>query len=251
MLEYQLIRSKRRKTLLLQVRHGKVIVRAPQSVGTQVIDDFVQNKSAWLRTKITEQQGEIQHCDYTHGSTLLLLGKPVKLNIYAGQRTEVLIAKPNTLDEEAVNQASSEYYQLHVVIRQSQFEKLLCPIAKAKQVKKQLEKYFKEQAEKIFVQRVEVLSKQTSLVPTKLSIRQYRARWGSCNNRGEVNLNYLLMMTPMSVIDYVIVHELCHLEHLDHSKAFWQLVKSYCPNFEAAKNWLRHHQAQLYWQPSH
>jgi len=122
------------------------------------------------------------------------------------------------------------------------------PLAKAKRVKKLLETYFKQEAEKLFVERLELLSTQTSLVPRKVIIRQYSARWGSCNNRGELSLNYLLIMAPIFVIDYVIIHELCHLEHLNHSKSFWGLVEQYCPNYHIAKKWLKTHQSQLHWK---
>ena len=76
---------------------------------------------------------------------------------------------------------------------------------------------------------------------TSLKIRKYRARWGSCNSKGQISLNYWLMICPDWVIDYVLIHELCHLQHLDHSRQFWQLVHSYFPNVEQAKQWLDSH----------
>ena len=81
-----------------------------------------------------------------------------------------------------------------------------------------------------------------------MNIRQYSARWGSCNNRKEISFNYLLMMAPPWVIDYVVIHELCHLTHLNHSQHFWQLVIKHCAYFQEAKQWLKHHQTELIWQ---
>lgn len=268
MLEYQLIRSKRRKTLGLQVKHGKVTVRAPYYVTSVFINTFIKQKSAWLHAKVTEQQGKVNFCDFSHDSNVLFLGEELTLNVSFAKQPKVFItnklasndstssplvsfpSKDNRLarknEPSSLQQLSPKL--LNVVISDRVNAKLASPLARDKQVKKQLESYFKQQAELLIIERLELISKQTTLTPTNINIRQYRARWGSCNNRGEVSFNYLLMMTPLFVIDYVIIHELCHLEYLDHSKDFWQLVKKNCPCYLTAKQWLTSHQSQLHWK---
>jgi len=263
MLEYQLIRSKRRKTLGLQVKHGKVTVRAPYYVTSAFIDTFIQQKSAWLRTKVSEQQGQVNFCDFSHGSSLLYLGEKLTLNISLAKRPKVFISnnlansylssfkessgiQPFCSQQPCIETSSTKL--LNVIISERVDAKLTVAWAREKQVKKQLEGYFKQQAELLINERLELISKQTTLRPTKINIRQYSARWGSCNNRGEVSFNYLLMMTPLSVIDYVIIHELCHLEYLNHSRNFWQLVEKHSPNYQIAKQWLTSHQSQLHWK---
>lgn len=248
MLEYQLIRSKRRKTLGLQVKYGQVTVRAPYHVTSSFIDTFIQQKSVWLRAKIIEQQGEANFFDFCHASSLLFLGEKVTLNISYSKHAAVYLSDNSLIEGQLLSVKASAEQQLNVVISEKTQARLVGTLAIAKQVKKQLEKFFKQQADKLIIERLELISKQTSLTPINISIRQYRARWGSCNNRGEVSFNYLLMMTPLFVIDYVIVHELCHLEHLNHSKNFWQLVKSHSPRYEDAKQWLSCHQSQLHWK---
>lgn len=247
MLEYQLIRSKRRKTLGLQVKHGQVTVRAPYHVSSTFIDTLIQEKSSWLRAKIIAQQGNVDFCDYSQGSDLLFLGEQVKLNINCAKQASVFICD-ELGTESALNHRNSIQRQLNVVVSDRIQSRLIGEVAKAKQVKKQLELFFKTEAEKLIAERLTLISQQTSLIPTKTNIRQYRARWGSCNNRGEVSLNYLLMMTPLFVIDYVIVHELCHLVHLNHSQSFWQLVDKHFPDYKLAKQWLHDNQSQLYWK---
>jgi len=79
----------------------------------------------------------------------------------------------------------------------------------------------------------------TKLQHQHLVIKRYKARWGSCNNKGEISLNYLLMACPDWVIRYVVIHELCHLKHLNHSTQFWSLVAHFCPAFDTAKTWLK------------
>jgi predicted metal-dependent hydrolase len=262
MLDYQLIRSKRRKTLGLQVKHGQVTVRAPYYVTAAFIDTFIQEKSAWLRAKVTEQQRQVDCCDFSHGSNILFLGDKYVVNVSLAKQATVFISNGLANNDLSSNTELSALQSLcsqqphfqepikksiSVVISERVHAKLAAPLAMEKQVKKQLESYFKQQAELLINERLELISKKTSLTPIKVNIRQYKARWGSCNNRGEVSFNYLLMMSPPFVIDYVIFHELCHLEYLDHSKNFWELVERHCPNFQVAKKWLTSNQSQLHW----
>lgn len=73
----------------------------------------------------------------------------------------------------------------------------------------------------------------------RITIRGQKTRWGSCSSKANLNFNYLLALCPESVVDYVIIHELCHLIHMNHSKNFWDLVGRYCPDFNICRAWLR------------
>ena len=79
----------------------------------------------------------------------------------------------------------------------------------------------------------------------RVSVRNQRSKWGSCSAKGNLNFNCLLMLAPEEVMDYVIVHELCHLKHPDHSKAFWAEVESVDPDYKAHKKWLKDHGGAL------
>jgi len=233
MINYQLVISSRRKTLSLQVKRGQVLVRAPYGINKQFIDDIVHKKSAWLKRKIAEQQLKPYSTgvDFTQNATLFILGKKTTLNITTAVLADVY------LDSRTIN----------VVIANHRFKKLTSNELLAAQVKKQLEQWLKEQAEAYFDMNIDKYVQQLSLYPSAIKIRQYRARWGSCNSKEELSFNYLLMMAPTWVIDYVIVHELCHLKYLNHSKVFWQLVEQNYPNYLLAKSWLKTHQSQLNW----
>lgn len=246
-LDYQLVLSKRRKTLLLQVKYGQVTVRAPHYVTPAYIEKFIQEKSSWLRAKLAQQQQDAKHCNFTQGAKLLFLGKELNLNITSAKHAKVFISDGDLAQSASLTYRSRENQQVNVVISERINVKLIDSTSKARQVKKQLEVFFKQQAEIIFNERLAKLSKKTSLTPSKITIKKYKSRWGSCNNRGEVSLNYLLMMTPLLVIDYVIVHELSHLEFLDHSKSFWTLVEKHLPEYKIAKQWLSDYQQQLQW----
>lgn len=78
-----------------------------------------------------------------------------------------------------------------------------------------------------------------------LSIRDQKSRWGSCSSRGTLSFNYRLIFAPPRVLDYVVVHELCHLTHMNHSKNFWNLVAQVMPDYKQHKKWLREHGQEL------
>lgn len=240
MIEYSLVRS-RRKTLSLQVKSGQVYVRAPIHLDEQYIKSFIKNKSAWLKAKISEQnQTADLCCDFSHGSQLFLLGQLATLNIVTG----------DTSKQSSVGLTIVENGQQTLDIRLSKRiqDKLHTSSQWAEAIKYQLECYFTQQANDIIPLKVKSYSELTQLFPTSIKIRRYSARWGSCNNKGELSFNYLLMMLPLEVIDYVIIHELCHLQYLNHSKDFWQLVTQFFPRHREAKQWIKANQSALHWR---
>lgn len=238
MIEYKVVRS-RRKTVSLQVRHGQVLVRAPYCVDEKFISTLINKKSAWLKAKIVQQsQMDDFCCNFTQGSTLFLFGQLVNLDIVFAKQART----------ELIDDAITSQKKLIIVLAERNKNKLNDTILLAAAVKKHIEKYFKQQAEEIIPLKVTAYSQFTSLIPTSIKIRQYRSRWGSCNNRGELSFNYLLMMLPTYVIDYVIVHELCHLQHLNHSKEFWKIVAKHFPQYAKAKQWIKMNQSALLWR---
>lgn len=73
----------------------------------------------------------------------------------------------------------------------------------------------------------------------RISIRGQKTRWGSCSSKGNLNYNYLLMLCPDEVAEYVVIHELCHRIHMNHSKDFWNKIEAFCPNYKQARKWLK------------
>lgn len=105
-------------------------------------------------------------------------------------------------------------------------------------VKSVFYRFLQKQANEYLPKLISELNLLTKLQHKHLVIKRYKARWGSCNNNGEISLNYLLMTCPDWVIRYVVIHELCHLKHLNHSAQFWALVVYFCPTYKEAKSWL-------------
>lgn len=108
-----------------------------------------------------------------------------------------------------------------------------------------LEKRYRNSARKVFTKRVEFYHKVTGGTYTSITIRDQKSRWGSCSSRGTLSFNYRLVFAPPAVLDYVVVHELCHLTHMNHSKDFWNMVASVMPDYKTYKNWLKEHGQEL------
>lgn len=105
--------------------------------------------------------------------------------------------------------------------------------------------WYKKQAFEVIKEKVEKLSARFKLVYNRLTIRSQRTRWGSCSYSGNLNFNWKLIMAPEPVVDYVIIHELFHLQEMNHGKGFWKLVAEQCPRWHEHKKWLREHEAEL------
>lgn len=108
-----------------------------------------------------------------------------------------------------------------------------------------LENRYKNAARSLFESRVAFYHKITGGSYASITVRDQKTRWGSCSSRGTLSFNYRLIFAPPAVLDYVVVHELCHLTHMNHSKAFWSMVGAVMPDYRIYKNWLRDHGHEL------
>jgi predicted metal-dependent hydrolase len=103
----------------------------------------------------------------------------------------------------------------------------------------------RERARRELPARLLELAAQHGLLVSRVSVRNQRARWGSCGRDGHICLNWRLVLMPPAVSDYILVHELMHLRRMDHSPDYWRLVAAACPDYASARNWLRRHGASL------
>lgn len=102
-----------------------------------------------------------------------------------------------------------------------------------------------EEALKVIPERVEYFAKVIGVTYGKITIRNQKTRWGSCSSKGSLNFNCLLMLAPPEVLDYVVVHELCHRKQMNHSKAFWLEVEKVLPNYKEVRKWLKEEGSQM------
>jgi predicted metal-dependent hydrolase len=108
-------------------------------------------------------------------------------------------------------------------------------------IQKAIEKWYRERAKERINERIKYFSPMFDVQPTRVQIKDQQKRWGSCTPKGELLFNWKCVMAPANVLDYIVVHEMCHLVHRNHSKSYWQLLKRVMPDYEVRKQWLKQH----------
>ena len=108
-----------------------------------------------------------------------------------------------------------------------------------------LENRYRNVAREVFTNRVAYYHRFTGGHYTSITIRDQKTRWGSCSSSGTLSFNYRLIFAPPAILDYVVVHELCHLTHMNHSRDFWNMVESVLPDYKERRQWLKEHGQEL------
>ena len=206
----KVVRS-RRKTLSVSVNAlGQVTLRAPIRTTEAQIQRFLQEHEDWIvRTKQRKLASGIQlPPEYLHGYTFLLLGQPYTIVLYNG--TLVRVDEPN--------------------------KQLYLP---QNGTKNRLIGWLKENALRICQRVVERKEQEMGVKVSSVSITSAKSFWGICTAKNDIRFSYRLMYAPKEVIEYVVVHELCHIKHKNHSSAFWREVERYMPDYPSRRMSLR------------
>lgn len=216
-LPVEVVRSPRRKTLAIKIREGKVSLHLPKLMPLWLAKQFVQRKQQWIHQKLQHYQQRPPPRTFMQDALQPFLGElyPLKIS-YESQRQ-----------------------RCHVAFDQQQFKIRAPDTATQMDIHQALARWYRRQADKLLTARAEHLAAQNGLVPNAVQIKSYKSRWGSCNARGDIQLNWQLIQAAQNIIDYVIVHELCHLKQHNHSPAFWALVAQYDPNYQDHQRWLK------------
>lgn len=207
------IKRTKRRTIGISINQDFVIkVRAPYWVRNADIESFIISNKLWIEKKILElsRKPKPKEKNYVNGETFLFLGKEIKLCLSPGN--EFILTDEN---------------------------ELLLPALLGNNVRDLLIYWYKKQAEKIIIERCKYISQKFNFKLNKIKINNAKTRWGSCSKKGNVNFTWRLVMTPIEVIDYVIIHELVHLLHHNHSKIYWSTVKQYMPEYKIYEDWLK------------
>ncbi|MCC5797235.1 MAG: M48 family metallopeptidase [Methylophaga sp.] len=218
-IEIAVKRSHRRKTMALKVHNGEVSIHLPGHCPLRIAEDFIASKSGWINARLAEQQQQPTR-SFADGSLQPLFGKyfPIKVIAATGRR----------------QQLDFDGQTLHCQLTVNHTDE-------TDQVKSLLKKFYRQQAAQQLIQRCQVLAEQYQLSPRQITVRQYRSRWGSCRSNGDIQLNWQLIQAPQPIIDYVITHELCHLQYLNHSPSFWNLVARFDADYRQHRQWLKQH----------
>ena len=217
--------ARRRRTFQIRLLGvDQMEVTAPLGASTAKIEEVLQTKSGWILRQIRRLELNAKNhtnASLTHGATLLFQGEPHSLLLLAdgGKKPHVSYA-PCTITLHLNELVGEEDNPL---------------------VFQSLKKWYLTQAQTTLLQRVQQWAGQIGVTPQRLSLRDQKTRWGSCSSRGAISLNWRLIMAPPAVIDYLVIHELCHLRHHNHSPAYWQEVARWSPDYRSHRRWLREH----------
>jgi len=226
---YTVRHSQRAQTAKLRITAEKGLeVVLPFRLPADAIEEFLQSNEKWILKHIDRPEyTPPPPRRFVTGETLLFLGNEFRLEVATV-----------TDEEEAV-----EWEPGHVLVTVSD---LLPPAERPTRVRRLLESWYRHQALDCFVERTRDISKQLGLQVHWVRVRDQKTRWGSCSSRGNINYNWRLIMAPPQVIDYVVVHELCHLKIPNHSAAFWRMVGASVPWYPDCVRWLRENGHTLY-----
>ena len=143
-------------------------------------------------------------------------------------------------DIERIVKEKEPWIRKHIEQMKAQYESMEVPYLTNEEMKELADK-----ALRYIPERVAYFAQVVGVTYGRITIRNQKKRWGSCSSKGNLNFNCLLMLTPPEVIDYVVVHELCHRKEMNHSKAFWNEVEKVCPNYKESVRWLKESGSQV------
>jgi predicted metal-dependent hydrolase len=213
---YLLKRSARRRTIALRIDHKGLTVSVPLRTAVGRFEAVLREKAGWVLEKLPEQRScHAPPRTWQEGEVLPYLGSELRLALQEGGAR----AQP----------------RVHGEI-------LLVPVEDPQDpllVQSKVVKWYRREALAHFTGRVAHYAAQLEVARPPLRLSNAATRWGSCNSRGEVRLNWRLIKAPHELIDYVVAHELAHLKHLNHSPAFWMTVGRLYPAYDAARVALR------------
>ena len=208
-MSFRIIRNPRRRNIALRIApDGVVEVLSPPDVPEDFLSRLVlrrQTELEQLKQKTAHLRSNIPK--FVEGELFALLGK---------------------------------FYPLHLSTRLKIFDgtRFIIPAGSMEEKSRHLISLYREIAEKSLLKRAEKISAGTALKPKKWRISSTERRWGSCSSSGTIALSWKLIQCPSETIDYVIIHELSHLQEMNHSPAFWQVVASHCPEFRKLRKQL-------------
>lgn len=226
---YAIRRSSRATKVRIVVTVDKVEVVAPVKTAEKQIHQFVATQQQWIivaLSKVAERQSQnLAPVCYGEGTTIIYLGESYSLTLQASELKRIKIEFTNVfiafIPKNLIAGNHSEVIKLALINWMK------------KQLQLEVTYWVKQHADK------------HQLFPRTINIKSQKSRWGSCGIHNDIQINVLLIMAPREVLEYVVVHELCHIQVRNHSAQFWALVAEHLPNYKTPHRWLKQHGNRL------
>jgi predicted metal-dependent hydrolase len=222
---YDIVRTGRRTADVVIERDGRVLVRAPKTVGNSGIREIIKRKSVWIYKNLAEWR-DLNATrvlrEYRNGEGFLYLGRSYRLLLVADQDESLklkngrFLLRRDLVDRDGMLAAKTAFRDYYVNHGRERIGK-----------------------------RVRYFAPKVGAVTGTVDVRELGHRWASCSPNGNLAFHWKCMMAPPTILDYVVVHELCHLHHLDHTEAFWNEVDKIISDYNERKEWLKRNGAAL------
>ena len=227
---FTLLRTQRKTIGITITKDGAVKVAAPIRATERQILEIVNKKASWIIKKLEEIEkslsSDINERRYENGSRVFYLGREYVIGICRdyGIKRPVIELYPDKINIKLLHDNVFDESQIKAILRE----------------------WYVKQFEVIIKDRISRYSSIIGVRPSKVTIKEQKTRWGSCSTKGNINLNWKLVMAPLEVVDYVIVHELSHMRRMDHSYKFWEIVGNILPEYSDRRKWLRVNGSKLF-----
>ncbi|MEZ0602828.1 M48 family metallopeptidase [Paraburkholderia sp. IW21] len=224
-LHYVLKRSARR-SIGFAIDSTGLMITAPRWVTLADIETAITEKQRWIFTKLIEWQTRVEQralpkVDWKDGAEVPYLGQPVRVKLGSPQGMLAFSAEQAALQVPLPLQADPQ------------------------QIKDRVQGWLQGEAKRLFGERLAIYAEKLGVNYRAYALSSAATRWGSCSSDGKIRLNWRLIHFPLSIIDYVVAHELAHLREMNHSPRFWQTVESIFPEFREARQTLKSHPPEL------
>ena len=223
----KVIKTERKRTASISVKDSAVLVTVPQTLSIGKVHEIVAKKRRWFQGKLNyykQTQNLSKTKEYVSGEGFAYLGRNYRLKVLTGKLNGV--------------QFKNGKLVVHIPKEYSKSKR-------ENKVKQLLEQWYRERALVKLQEKTRRLARKVGVEPKSVSIKSYKGRWGGCNSKQELFFNWNIIIAPNRIVDYVVVHELVHLIHHDHGKAYWKRLKSVFPDYEECKEWLKVHGRNL------
>lgn len=212
-----------RRTVGLKITQQGLVVHAPRRIVVHQLNQILQEKSAWILNELALREANaVEPVQWHHGEPLMYLGQDVVLQV---------------IEAKGKSQVQLSGDQLMVSMKVTTQHTLIA---------KKVIQWFQQQAYEDFVRRVEIFATKLGVKPPPVALSNAQSRWGSCNSRGEVRLNWRLIQAPPQIINYVVCHELAHLKEMNHSAKFYAVLAQLFPDHAEAEKLLKQLSPQLH-----
>lgn len=223
----EIIFTKRKKTISIFVEHKKIRILAPKNTSKKYIDTLIMKQKKWIEQQLKEKniRTQIPQKKYVEGEQFLFMGEVVYLLLV--QKTEEKISYKHIQHKAYLEIAYIENISQYNEEQRIQF------------FHKKISHWYKQQAFNILKTRTLYYANILEIMPSVIDIKNYKSRWGCCSIRKQVYYNWKIIMAPKEIIDYLVIHELCHIIEHNHSNRFWGHVMRLDEEYKTHRAWLR------------